>query len=297
MFNKIGLFVVCFIIAGANSSPALAETLSDILSHSGESNSVAAERPAAEEPTLNQSAGKAKWLTDRCVTAAISWSDPAASTYLYALAGTADFCFGGEQQCANNPHGWFAGQDAVRDDGEAVKIFSMDMKQDQNTDRYTYVTVRDPSRNCSSTYKIVRSTQDGKIQLEEDPAVQIEANEPEPSVADEAYQNPNTQPAYADPYGFVAWLNQLRAQYGRGPVSYDPNLSAWAESNNGQQLARGMGHHQMGTARRQNAGWGSAAAVWNKWVASPGHASALLDPSTTMVGIANNGPFWTFNGN
>ena len=100
---------------------------------------------------------------------------------------------------------------------------------------------------------------------------------------------------YGDPYGFTAWLNGVRAQYGRGPVGHDSNLSAWASANNGQQQARGMGHHVMGSARRQNSGMGAAATVWQMWMASPAHQAALLDPTITMIGIAAGGSYWTFN--
>src|SRR5208337_5029921 len=52
---------------------------------------------------------------------------------------------------------------------------------------------------------------------------------------------PASQPAQAapaatyydgDPYGFLSWLNSIRASYGLGPVGYDQNLSNWAAMNN-----------------------------------------------------------------
>lgn len=98
-----------------------------------------------------------------------------------------------------------------------------------------------------------------------------------------------------DPYGFTAWLNGVRAQYGLGAVGVDPNLSNWAAMNNGQQNAVGMGHHVMGPARRQNSGMGAAETVWQMWMASPAHQAALLDPSISMIGIAAGGAYWTFN--
>lgn len=104
-------------------------------------------------------------------------------------------------------------------------------------------------------------------------------------------------PAYPsqDPYGFVAWLNGVRAQNGRGAVGCDANLCNWAAVNNGQQQARGMGHHVMGPARRQNAGMGAASAVWQMWMQSPAHQAALLDTTITQIGIAANGAYWTYN--
>ena len=109
---------------------------------------------------------------------------------------------------------------------------------------------------------------------------------------------PVAEPVYVpsgDPYGFTAWLNGVRGQYGLGAVGVDPNLSNWAAMNNGQQEARGMGHHVMGPARRQNSGMGAAGTVWQMWMASPAHQAALLDPSISMIGIAAGGAYWTFN--
>ena len=73
---------------------------------------------------------------------------------------------------------------------------------------------------------------------------------------------PSRRPTYAgDPYGFTSWLNGVRAQYGLGAVSYDPNLSAWANMNNAQQNSRGLGHFVMGPARRQNSAMGNFATI------------------------------------
>lgn len=118
-----------------------------------------------------------------------------------------------------------------------------------------------------------------------------------PSKAMPAPQAPSkAMPAaqYGDPYGFTAWLNGVRAQHGRGPVGFDPALASDAAVNNGQQHARGMGHHFMGRARRQNSGMGASSTVWQAWMASPAHQAALLDPSITAVGIAASGSYWTY---
>ena len=115
-----------------------------------------------------------------------------------------------------------------------------------------------------------------------------------PAVAAVAAAAPIYVPS-GDPYGFTAWLNGVRAQYGLGAVGVDPNLSNWAAMNNGQQNAMGMGHHIMGPARRQNSGMGAAGTVWQMWMASPAHQAALLDPSISMIGIAAGGAYWTFN--
>lgn len=101
--------------------------------------------------------------------------------------------------------------------------------------------------------------------------------------------------AVGDYYGFTAWLNGVRAQYGLGAVGHDPNLDAWAAQNNNHQNAYGMGHHVMGPARRQNSGMGASTTVWQMWMASPAHRAALLDPSISWIGIAASGAYWTFN--
>lgn len=98
-----------------------------------------------------------------------------------------------------------------------------------------------------------------------------------------------------DGYGFTAWLNNLRASYGLAPVSHDANLAGWAAANNAQQAARGMGHHVMGPASRQNAAIGTAASIGTQWFNSPGHRALLLDPAIRTIGLAGAGMYWTLN--
>jgi uncharacterized protein YkwD len=98
-----------------------------------------------------------------------------------------------------------------------------------------------------------------------------------------------------DPYGFTNWLNGVRAQYGLPAVAYDDNLSRWADQNNAHQNSRGLGHFVMGPARRQNSAMGGYGSIGSMWLASPAHASALLDPSIRAIGIAGSGAYWTFN--
>ncbi|MFO0956574.1 MAG: CAP domain-containing protein [Isosphaeraceae bacterium] len=108
-----------------------------------------------------------------------------------------------------------------------------------------------------------------------------------------------TRPAApaGDPYGFVAILNQMRASSGLPPVAYDANLSAWASQNNAAQNSYGLGHH-VNPGSYQNSGWNyaNAAAVAQAWLASPGHAAAMLANGISRVGIAYGpGPYWTMN--
>jgi hypothetical protein len=98
-----------------------------------------------------------------------------------------------------------------------------------------------------------------------------------------------------DPYGFTPWLNGVRAQHGLAPVGYDPNLESWAAVNNSHQNSRGLGHFVMGAARRQNSAMGNYANIGSMWLGSPAHASALLDPTITHIGLSGSGSYWTFN--
>lgn len=134
-------------------------------------------------------------------------------------------------------------------------------------------------------------------QPQQQPAATYVQQQPAPAAAPAAQpaQAPQAAVSYGDPYGFTSWLNSVRAQYGLAPVAYDANLTNWAASNNNAQLARGMGHHVMGPARRQNAAIGSSASIGGQWMNSPAHRAALLDPSIRAIGIAGAGQYWTFN--
>ncbi len=115
------------------------------------------------------------------------------------------------------------------------------------------------------------------------------------AVAAQPVQTPPAQGyAVSDPYGFVPWLNSVRASYGLGAVGHDANLSNWANMNNSQQMAHGLGHFVMGPARRQNSAMG-AAFPGSMWMGSPAHRAALLDPTISWIGIAAAGAYWTFN--
>ena len=136
------------------------------------------------------------------------------------------------------------------------------------------------------------------VQYVQQPAVEPQTYQAGPAEAAPAAQ-PAAAPAssWGDPYGFTAWLNGIRASYGLGAVSYDPNLSNWAAMNNDQQAARGLGHHVMGPARFQNSAMGGFPGVESMWMASPAHRAALLDPTISFIGIAGAGAWWTFNAN
>lgn len=101
-------------------------------------------------------------------------------------------------------------------------------------------------------------------------------------------------PAAGDPYGFLNWLNATRAAYGLAAVGYDPALDGDCHQNNLCQAARGLGHHFMGRARRQNSAW-NAADVGRVWMGSSAHQSALLDPTIRFASITWFGAWCTFS--
>ena len=78
----------------------------------------------------------------------------------------------------------------------------------------------------------------------------------------------------------------------RGPAI---SGESWAAVNNSHQNSRGLGHFVMGSARRQNSAMGNFASIGSMWLGSPAHASALLDPSITYIGLSGSGSYWTFN--
>jgi hypothetical protein len=117
----------------------------------------------------------------------------------------------------------------------------------------------------------------------------------EPAAAGATVTRP-VQAEAGDPWGFQAWLNTTRAAYGLPAVAYDANLTNWAAQNNAAQRTYGMGHHVMGPARRQNAAGAMAVGdVEARWLGSPAHAAALLDPTIRAFGIHWDGTFWTFS--
>ncbi len=98
--------------------------------------------------------------------------------------------------------------------------------------------------------------------------------------------------ASRDAFGFVGWLNGVRAVRGLSGVAWSNEMAYWAWVNS----SYGFGHFAMGTARRQNAGVGPLWTICNAWLAHGPHAAALLDPTLTEVGIAAVGSVWTFSG-
>lgn len=100
-----------------------------------------------------------------------------------------------------------------------------------------------------------------------------------------------------DAAGFLAWLNSTRAAYGLPAVGYSAEVEASCRQNNILQAARGMNHWFMGCHRRQNAAWGLGfPGVESAWMGSPGHCSALLDPTIRWIGIAWLNGYCTFGG-
>lgn len=92
---------------------------------------------------------------------------------------------------------------------------------------------------------------------------------------------------------FLAWINGVRARHGLRPVAWDASLVPFAAANS----ARGFGHWPGTNTGYQNVGaGGSLATIQAMWLASPGHAAAILAPGMTSVGLANVNGVYTMNG-
>lgn len=117
---------------------------------------------------------------------------------------------------------------------------------------------------------------------------------PLPGRAAQPTQSYAAQPAQsgADPTGMVGTLNGIRARHGLPAVSYDPNAAHAAAINNGQQAARGVGHHYTG-GYAQNSAMGSD--IWGMWMNSPAHRAMILNPNLKSAGGATNGAYSTLN--
>lgn len=106
-----------------------------------------------------------------------------------------------------------------------------------------------------------------------------------------------------DPWGFLTWWNAERARRGMQPVAYDGDLSSFAAKNNPPQLtAKCSGHYVVDPSAWQIAFFlwtPNVAEAGNGFLASPSHASVLLDPTIKVAGIALNtdgaGYAWTVN--
>lgn len=104
---------------------------------------------------------------------------------------------------------------------------------------------------------------------------------------------PVARPGHCD---FCRWVNGVRARVGVAPVIHDGSLDADAQRNNTYQQGRGLGHFFMGRARRQNAGMCPTLAVaCQMWLVSPGHYSALVDPTVRFIGVASLGQWHTYS--
>lgn len=117
-----------------------------------------------------------------------------------------------------------------------------------------------------------------------------------------ARQGPQT-PAYAtaaavltasptvagDGYGAaLAAVNGWRAMMGRGPLAWSPDLAGWAARNVGV-------HGVMAPGAAQCQAWCSdPVAAVRMWIASPAHASILLN-ATQVIGIGASAGGFTAN--
>jgi hypothetical protein len=102
-----------------------------------------------------------------------------------------------------------------------------------------------------------------------------------------------TPQSSVDPYGFVCWINGVRARSGLHPVAWDESLVPAAAANS----AAGFGHWPGTNSGFQNVGaGGSLATIEAAWMASPAHAAAILAPGMTRVALACVNGVFTMNG-
>ena len=103
---------------------------------------------------------------------------------------------------------------------------------------------------------------------------------------------PPAPPSDAAAAQSLALLNQLRAAYGAGPVTYDPTMSAQAMAWSQEMSRSGFRHSSLGYA--ENIAWHSrssmtpsdaATTLHDMWVNSPGHFANMTNPRWTKVGI------------
>ena len=100
-----------------------------------------------------------------------------------------------------------------------------------------------------------------------------------------------------DRHGVFGIINRIRAQRGLRQLAYDQSLANWAAQNNAGQLRAGYSSHHTNPGAYQVAfvGPATADAAVNGWLSSPAHASVLLNPNVTTIGVAMTGNAWTAN--
>ena len=88
-------------------------------------------------------------------------------------------------------------------------------------------------------------------------------------------------------------VNAVRAQHGLHTLAHSGFLANWAAENN----RHGSGHHVLGPALFQNAGWNqkSIPQIIADWMRSPAHRTALLAVHVTHCGGSFDGVNWTLN--
>lgn len=97
------------------------------------------------------------------------------------------------------------------------------------------------------------------------------------------YASPSSPPPVASPAGApsaLALVNQLRASYGRPPLSWDSTLAWYASRNNGVHAPGSNGG-----AGQCWAGVSDPAAAVAMWARSPAHLAIILS-ATTSVGVS-----------
>ena len=113
-----------------------------------------------------------------------------------------------------------------------------------------------------------------------------------PTAPSPVYASPSSPPPVAAAAGApsaLALVNQLRASYGRPPLSWDSTLAWYASRNNGVHAPGSNGG-----AGQCWAGVSDAATAVSMWARSPAHLAIILS-ATTSVGVSPCSTGYTLN--
>ncbi|WP_084960045.1 CAP domain-containing protein [Thermoactinospora rubra] len=138
---------------------------------------------------------------------------------------------------------------------------------------------------------------------------------PSPSASPTAAPSPTgSAPGSSVEEEVVRLTNAARAQNGCGPLTHDPKLQAAAEGHSADMAAKGYFDHTSPDGRNPGdrikaagfspisawgeniaKGYGTAAAVVDGWLKSPGHRANILNCNFTHIGVGHvtSGPHWT----
>jgi len=114
-----------------------------------------------------------------------------------------------------------------------------------------------------------------------------------------------------DVYDVWQLTNQVRAQHGLRPLSFNQRLYAAAQNHsndmarhgfmshqgsNGSSMSdrvRAVGYNYSSIAENVAAGYRTPEEVVRGWMNSPGHRKNILNPNLTEIGVGHDNNYWT----